>query len=674
MKRRKTCFFFLTIAALLCFATQRSNTYALDIFELRDSLVDDKALNFSVSATTNFGTNVNGKTHQQWPMQTFKGYQYATYYDHNRNVCLARRKLPAGDWDVIRFTDYQILSNDSHNVTVVGICEGDGSIHLLFNHHADQINYRYTAPGVASDPESTEWNASLFSDVVHELGPVGHIDRFTYPRFFQTPSGNLMLYYRYFTSGNGDSVIREYDATAHQWRTDLGKFIARDIGAFSWNGAVSNFRYAYINAIDYAADRIHVSWLWRDRFEKTSADNNHDVCYAYSDDDGRTWKNSAGEQIAVTGSSFISIDSPGITVGTVNPEQNLINQNTHYAYSDGTVHIMMRHNVSGTTDVKYHHYWRDIEGNWQSQALAFSGSRPSLVGDPNKNLLLVYTSGGRTRIAHGVPNETNTAWTWSSIFTQSEFTDGGEGVIDFSRWQKEQILSTYSQEKSPDSNETPTPLRVIDYKLTDKLTINTEPSSDPNTLTLSWIFSKHSLQKQVDQLDPDAWEYQAENIRSPLILTLNETAQPTFYRLATPPPPAVFRRFDWDDGTEDVFLKDLDQSVSDGIFTLTFSAANADPYIRMNEGSVNADEYAHVRLRVRNQTSGTNWRLYFQPDGGSEGGNSVAFSPTANSDWETIEIDMTADPDWQGPIDSIRVDFGDAVDGTVQFDYIEIYK
>lgn len=466
----------------------------LGIVELRDSIIDERALNFAATDTTKFGRNINGKTHQQWPAQTFNGYQYVTYYDHNRHVCLGRRKLPAGDWEIIRFTDYKILSNDSHNVTVVGICEGDGSIHLAFDHHADELNYRYSVQGLASDPEAFEWSASLFSEVQHELGDNGQLDRFTYPRFVPVPDGNLLLYYRNITSGNGDGMLRMYDAGTHSWRTDLGKFIARDIGTYSWEGQVSSFRYAYLNAISYAGSRLHVSWIWRDRFEKTSADNNHDICYAYSDNDGRTWKNTAGEQIAVTGSSYITIDSPGIIVGPVNPGQNLINQCTHYAYPDGTIHLMMRHNVVGTTTVRYHHYWRDKDGLWHSQALDFSGSRPSLVGDNKKNLVLVYTSGNRTNFALGVPHADATEWSWSTIFTQTAFTDGGEGVIDFSRWQKEQIVSSYSQESVPDQFETPTPLHITDYLLTDSLDIDIGILAGTNELELSWMFGKHVLQ------------------------------------------------------------------------------------------------------------------------------------------------------------------------------------
>ena len=646
----------------------------LRIVELRDSIVDQQALNFADVESTRFGRNVNGKTHQQWPAQTFKGYQYVTYYDHNRNVCLGRRKLPSGDWEIIRFTDYQITSNDSHNVTVIGVCEGDGTIHLAFDHHADELNYRYSVQGLASDPDAFQWDASLFSGVIHELGANGHLARFTYPRFIPMPNGNLMLYYRNITSGNGDSMIRQYDAGTHQWKTDLGKFIARDIGTYSWGGDVSQFRYAYINAISYAGTRLHVSWIWRDRFESTSATNNHDVCYAYSDDDGQTWYNTGGQQIAVTGSSFITVDSPGIIVGPVDPGQNLINQCTHYAYPDGTIHVMMRHYVAGTTTTRYHHYWRDASGSWHSRALDFTGSRPSLIGDADKNLILVYTSGNRTNFAHGVPNMGATAWSWSPIHTQTAFTDGGEGVIDFSRWQQEQIISTYSQEVVPDPYETPTPLHMADYVLTDRLELNSVYLPATKELELSWIYAKHELQLLEGELGSGLWRYFPEGDVSPMRYALDSMASPVFFRLAPAAPSEVARRYDWDDGNEDIFFKDVDQAVSNGVLILTLSTSRSDPYIRMNDGGFSADIYDRIRIRVRNNTPGTQWRMYFSPVGGGEGGNSVAFNIPANSGWETIDVIMTADPDWHGQIQSTRIDFGNAVNGTVEIDYIEIFR
>jgi len=71
------------------------------------------------------------------PIETFKGWQYVTYYDAQRHVCIGRRKLPDGDWELIHFNDYLFEGNDNHNVTVLGISRIDGTIHLAFDHHGE---------------------------------------------------------------------------------------------------------------------------------------------------------------------------------------------------------------------------------------------------------------------------------------------------------------------------------------------------------------------------------------------------------------------------------------------------------------------------------------------------------------------------------------------------------
>ena len=82
-----------------------------------------------------WGTFINGKSYQQMPIETYKGWQYVTYYDPQRHVCIGRRKLPDGVWELIQFKDYLFEGNDNHNVTVLGISPGDGTIHLAFDHH-----------------------------------------------------------------------------------------------------------------------------------------------------------------------------------------------------------------------------------------------------------------------------------------------------------------------------------------------------------------------------------------------------------------------------------------------------------------------------------------------------------------------------------------------------------
>ena len=446
---------------------------------LESTEIDSEALNFSSAAAT-FNQNINGRSYQRSPFTSFNGYQYATYFNDDRRVCLARRKLPAGTWQVIRFTDYTIPSHDSHNVATVGICANDGTIHLAFDHHADPLNYRVSEVGAATNPESITWSQDLFSSVSDRLEGVGRLSSVTYPSFFNAPNGNMMFYYRFQGSGSGDGMIHEYDGSDQLWTSGMGKFIARTgryDGVLSTN---STTRGPYINGISYSGNRLHASWGWRE--SSGGSEFNHDLAYAYSDDHGRTWRNSAGSQIGQTNSSFITVNSSGLNVADIPQDMGLSNQYTHYAYPDGSCHVIVSHNAAGTSTRRYHHYWRNASGAWSSQELSFSGSRPKLVGDDNRDLYLAYVSGTTLRIAKGVPNSNETSWSWNTIHSQADRTEGGEGQIDTTRWESERILSVYGQVKAVSSG-APTALNVFDYQVSPKA-ILPEPVSQEADLSL----------------------------------------------------------------------------------------------------------------------------------------------------------------------------------------------
>ena len=423
------------------------STLASECELISKTTVEEKALTFARGPAARFAVTANGRTPQQTPLTTCRGYQYVTYVDAERRICIGRRKLPNGSWEVIQFKDHKFESNDSHNSAVIGVCDKDGTIHMAFDHHASQLNYRVSKMGAAHHPESVEWNAAIFGGVSHTLGAVIPDERVTYPRFFSAPNGHLMFYYRAVTSGNGDGMIDQYDGDKHAWTPNLGKFIARDIGIYTVNGRTSTYRCPYMNSLSYGGKRLHASWVWRDRFEKTNSANQHDLCYAYSDDQGRTWRNSAGEVIGETGKGFIHLDSPGLVVAPIPPEARVTNQNTHYAYEDGSLHIVMRHLIKGTFESRYHHYWRTNAGSWDHEVLPFSGKRPKLVGAEDRTLVLVYSDDGQLFIAKGLPASCHARWSWSQVELPGRHSICGEALLDRERWEAENVLSIYSQEE-----------------------------------------------------------------------------------------------------------------------------------------------------------------------------------------------------------------------------------
>ena len=87
---------------------------------------------------------LNGNAFQQDAITSLNGWQYAAYYSYPVDgpkeplyIHVSRRKLPRGPWDTLSFGDYPQITDDGHNTVQLGICPGDGTIHLSYDHHCD---------------------------------------------------------------------------------------------------------------------------------------------------------------------------------------------------------------------------------------------------------------------------------------------------------------------------------------------------------------------------------------------------------------------------------------------------------------------------------------------------------------------------------------------------------
>lgn len=96
---------------------------------------------------------INACSYQQNALTTMNGWQYAAFYtEANRSgtqagscfVNLARRYVidegehRSTEWSTLTFEDYQQTTDDGHNTISIGVCEGDGTIHVAFDHHCDE--------------------------------------------------------------------------------------------------------------------------------------------------------------------------------------------------------------------------------------------------------------------------------------------------------------------------------------------------------------------------------------------------------------------------------------------------------------------------------------------------------------------------------------------------------
>lgn len=420
-----------------------------------------------------WGTFINGKSYQQMPLDSYKDWQYTTYYDQKRRLSIARRKLPDGKWQVIHFDDYIFKGNDNHNVTVLGICQKDGTIHLSYDHHNDTLNYRVSQPGVANNPDTIKWSKDLFSDTRDWLKKGIPITRLTYPIFVQTPKGNLLFINRFGTPVNGQVRLSVYDPGNKGWSDSWN--VTSPEGLYSFGGKTSKSRFAYLNGAHYGpSGRLHISWCWRENMGSVF----RNVNYAYSDDNGMQWHNSAGQKIAGPDKP-ISTDSPGIKVWDVTPNQGQEVMMGQYVDGLDRPHIVISRLRDGEellplgkrdeSKSAYYHYWRDNKGTWHQNEIYYpigmgadsERNRAKILSTPDNDLIVIFNN--QTKIVLVSATAKNQFQDWKVIHKEDGSWDG-EPLPDLSRWREEGMLSIYMQ-KDPSKSGEPSDLYILDFNL-----------------------------------------------------------------------------------------------------------------------------------------------------------------------------------------------------------------
>ncbi|QSZ29712.1 hypothetical protein DSL72_004229 [Monilinia vaccinii-corymbosi] len=329
---------------------------------------------------------INANSFQQSAITTVNGWQYVAFYtDHPAStkphacmINLSRREVQAStysEWQTLSFLDYEQAADDGHNTISIGVCSGDGSIHLAFDHHCDELRYRtlkYLGPAKPLD-DANVWDEALFSKTQNYLPGIAHnklMDEVTYPRFVNV-NDDLLLTYRIGQAGLGSDILYRYCAKSSKY-TYMGQQLT----------GISNS--PYINGLDYRQSRLYMSWCYRNfvPFDLSAGsdahkqqagpngpENNYDLNFAYSDDVGKTWKSSDGSTLAVL---------DGKEENTILPESKarvfeipmgsgILNQEAQAVDWDGGFWVLNRENGMG--EQQWILYYRESTGKWTKSAV-----------------------------------------------------------------------------------------------------------------------------------------------------------------------------------------------------------------------------------------------------------------------------------------------------------------
>jgi hypothetical protein len=357
------------------------------------------------------------------------------------------------------------------------LCTKNGTIHLAFDHHRDELHYRVSNSDVLSRPELVKWDASLFSPVRNYLENTQILTSVTYPRFITTSKGDMLFEYRFGGSGHGDTRVGFYDGSESKWKNIHTVISGSGIYKDLFNGD-SKERNAYLNSVNYDdKGRVHISWTWRERVSGTA---NRDICHIYSSNDGDTWFNYKKKEVANrVANEAVDTNTPDIQIKTLDRSWGMMNNGAQTIDHNGILHAVMYHlkeKRSSPVWVRletgaYFHYYRDETGKEIEMQLPATGNRPKLIVDKENNLYLVFIEkdpfdrtdkiAGSLKVLKATGQ---TKWTdWKEVFI-SKKKYFSEVMVDLNLWQKSQVLSLIVQDEPKSLSTASAAIEVIDFK------------------------------------------------------------------------------------------------------------------------------------------------------------------------------------------------------------------
>ncbi|TAP37308.1 BNR-4 repeat-containing protein [Alteromonas sp. KUL49] len=464
-----------------------------------------------------FGRNISAHGDA---VKTYKHYVFMTWYKggkSERNVMLTRYNTLNGDIATIEFPHRHTgfrgnpLIGESHNTIGLAVSPINGTIHMVYDMHAyddnnhggvfkdDFFRYSFSVAGAADLPND-EFTLDKFvkdtssisqgeDDYKHismtgDIADKGNFARLTYPKFFTTTDGTLLLYMRLGGNNNGAYVFNRYDAASETWST-FTKFNLNNQknegNEYNW-GLYGNMKY--------------VNGKLRVGFQQRSSDNTdkylyqNGIFYAYSDhpEGFGQWFNHSGEAMTwpLVNSDEIKVLEPGDYIS--HEEANsvyIVGSFDWTVTAKGDIHIIskVRSTDRNRADFQevYLHSYKPAGADEFITTTDFTGA--SQIYTAGDNIYIVGLAGGRPYVerANGGTN---------AFVRVYEATDGP--VFDHGTlYIKDGKVYYYLMEKTS-GNAMPLYLQVIDLGLESEANAPVVSFPVPSQ-TLEFGFDKLSL-------------------------------------------------------------------------------------------------------------------------------------------------------------------------------------
>ena len=398
-------------------------------------------------------TSVNTVVFRKNALCTKDSTEYVAYYDNEGVLTLGRRLLNDTVWE-LQQSQYRGEVEDAHRSISIAV-DDSGYLHVAFNHHDSPLMYTRSVK-----PQSLVLDTLLYMTGSKE-------ERVSYPEFHKL-QGKLMFAYRDGASGNGNLILNIYDTENKRWTRLVDNLI---------DGQGERSAYWQI----YTSERgtIHISWVWR---ESWLVETNHDMCYACSHDQGKTWQRSDGTYYE------LPINVHNAEVAWQIPQNSeLINQTSMTADENDRPCIATYWREQGDSVPQYRVIMRTDAG-WQmkqvsrrKQPFSLSGggtkmipiARPQIVARGEKAMMFVRDREDGGRVAMYVTDNLHRKNTrWKREFLTDSDVNAWEPNIDYDLWQEEGRIALFVQntmqgdgEKTVETD--PQPIYVIEIESDD---------------------------------------------------------------------------------------------------------------------------------------------------------------------------------------------------------------
>lgn len=397
--------------------------------------------------------SVNTVVFRKNSLVTFKGEQYAAYYNNDQVLVLAKRKSGSANWQVAA-TQYKADAADAHKDISIMV-DGAGYLHVAWGHHNQALNYAKSIK-----PGRLALSAQQSMTGISE-------SKVSYPEFYRLRGGDLLFVYRDGGSGNGNLVMNKYSITSQKWVNVQQNLIDGE-----------GKRNAYWQMCIDKKGLIHISWVWR---ESPDVASNHDMCYARSNDGGLTWEKSTGEKYA------LPINAVNAEYACKIPQHSeLINQTSMFADDKGNPFIATYWRDSSTAVPQYHIVFKTGD-SWHSAGLGFRKIAFSLGGTGTKRIpisrpqIIAWNKGGKQsaaiifrdtergdKVSMAVNSDLQNG-TWQVNDLTAASVGEWEPTYDTELWKDKKILSLFVQHVTQVDGEgkasiAPTKVQVLEWK------------------------------------------------------------------------------------------------------------------------------------------------------------------------------------------------------------------